>query len=841
MDKTPPNVMNQSPPNCPQDGLTMVLRTARKGRYAGSQFWGCSQFPKCKEILPFDGNDGDDDHGESNGNPPTPREPQITNERVTSRETLPLISVNWSEQKNRSNWISEYVNIGSFPGLLIQSNLNLSDQIKRCIGQVCFLTPCSKKKNKPEESVRLIMSSILKILNRGRTPFPTPAIEQNAIDESGLLDYVRFREENEIEIGWDWLPSKKKKFLPQNLLKNLCRRGNFTHNSEITDYEEDEECYLDSQNEKYFYKEWITKEVGREALHWIHPQASLEKITGTSGDDLKGFRRVDFLFSHPLSSSLVIELDGEEHETAVEVDKDRDNLLNKNGIQTIRIPNQELIDGSGPNLNNVRDHILNAINKQNAELDTEDLISKFIINCSWGTKLQYALVKCLEYSWLHPREKWEITLSDISKVYKGAIKDFLIMLEALEDIYDVEIVPNAVIVKSNDQNKIIYKSSSRFNWEEYPCEETEEEINSSVKINLAASSSPFDDTGLSSGDFDIILVPTYLPVDFSTKFTFISQRIKCQSEGSKTGSLNQLLQFIFRKRELRQGQDKGIMNALEGVDSIVLLPTGWGKSIIYQLAGLIMPGVTLIIDPINALIDDQIEGLKKHGIDRAIGITKDSMNSNNRKIFSESVGRGEYQFIFISPERLQSPDFRETLTVLAQSTLINLAVIDEAHCVSEWGHDFRPAYLNLGRNLRAFCADNSNTPPSLIALTGTASRAVLRDVRVDLEIDNSNSKAIIRPETFNRKELSFIIRKAKSGNALSVLKGLMNIIPEEFGMSASSFYRPNGRNTCAGIIFNPFVNGPNGLMKIPYQIKNILGYDPAVYSGGAPKGYDFRE
>ena len=68
MDKTPPNIMNQSPPDCPQDGLTMVLRTARKGRYAGSQFWGCSQFPECKEILPFDGNEGGDDHGESNSN-----------------------------------------------------------------------------------------------------------------------------------------------------------------------------------------------------------------------------------------------------------------------------------------------------------------------------------------------------------------------------------------------------------------------------------------------------------------------------------------------------------------------------------------------------------------------------------------------------------------------------------------------------------------------------------------------------------------------------------------------------------------------------------------------------
>ena len=241
LDKVPLNVMNQSPPNCPQHGFLMVLRTARRGRNAGNQFWGCSKFPKCKEILPFD----------PKGDQPTPKAPKIISEPVSKQEKRPSISVNWSEQKNRPNWISEYVSIGSLPGLLITNNSNISSLIKRCIGQTCFLTPGHKKKSRPEQSVRLVMSSVLKILNRGDTPFPTPAIEQNAIEESGLSDYVRIREENEIEIGWDWLPSKKQKFLHQIFLKNLCKRGNFTHNSEITDYEEDEECYLDSC--KYSY------------------------------------------------------------------------------------------------------------------------------------------------------------------------------------------------------------------------------------------------------------------------------------------------------------------------------------------------------------------------------------------------------------------------------------------------------------------------------------------------------------------------------------------------------------------------------------------------------------
>ena len=122
-----------------------------------------------------------------------------------------------------------------------------------------------------------------------------------------------------------------------------------------------------------------------------------------------------------------------------------------------------------------------------------------------------------------------------------------------------------------------------------------------------------------------------------------------------------------------------------------------------------MPGLTLVVDPIIALIEDQVEGLRAYGIDRAVPITG-AIDGSERDHLLRRVERGEYQFVFHAPERLQSSQFRSALRALVESSLVNLAVVDEAHCVSEWGHDFRPAYLNLGHNLRRLGADCDNKP-----------------------------------------------------------------------------------------------------------------------------------
>ena len=305
--------------------------------------------------------------------------------------------------------------------------------------------------------------------------------------------------------------------------------------------------------------------------------------------------------------------------------------------------------------------------------------------------------------------------------------------------------------------------------------------------------------------------------------------------GEARRGLTLFLRNIFRKRDFRPFQGEAILNALKQHDSVVLLPTGAGKSIIYQLSGLLQPGVTLIVDPINALIDDQLDGLREYGVDLATGVTGD-LDRRERERLLERLELGQYLFVLHSPERLQSPQFRATLTSLAESSVVNLAVIDEAHCVSEWGHAFRPSYLNLGRTLRSIGAGGRKGAPRILALTGTASRAVLRDMLNDLGIDQRRSEALIRPDSFDRPELTFELRRTSPReDAGGVLRGTINGLPSKLKGRDADFFRPRGDATAAGIIFVPTVTGEiYGVRAAQRMARKATGGEVTVYSGGNP-------
>ena len=122
-------------------------------------------------------------------------------------------------------------------------------------------------------------------------------------------------------------------------------------------------------------------------------------------------------------------------------------------------------------------------------------------------------------------------------------------------------------------------------------------------------------------------------------------------------------------------------------DAIVLLPTGSGKSVIYQLASFLNPGVTMVISPIISLINDQIDNLLKNGISNAIGIS--SKSNIARSNLSEQLKYNNYSLIYLSPERLQTGSFRNIVGNLLLKNTVYCVAVDEAHCISEWGHDFR--------------------------------------------------------------------------------------------------------------------------------------------------------
>lgn len=224
-----------------------------------------------------------------------------------------------------------------------------------------------------------------------------------------------------------------------------------------------------------------------------------------------------------------------------------------------------------------------------------------------------------------------------------------------------------------------------------------------------------------------------------------------------------LLQSVFRKRKFLDGQLPIMHNALQCKSVIGLLPTGGGKSLTYQMSSLLQPGLCLVIDPIKSLMKDQVDGLLKNNIDSCIFINSTLRGERKRKAV-QKLANGEVQFVFVSPERLQMEEFRDLLNSLyEEGHYFSYCVIDEAHCVSEWGHDFRTAYLRLGENAIRYCKTKNQEHLPLFGLTATASYDVLADVQRELSGNDEETKlnedAIIRSEYSKRNELQYIIEE----------------------------------------------------------------------------------
>jgi ATP-dependent DNA helicase RecQ len=186
--------------------------------------------------------------------------------------------------------------------------------------------------------------------------------------------------------------------------------------------------------------------------------------------------------------------------------------------------------------------------------------------------------------------------------------------------------------------------------------------------------------------------------------------------------LEETLHETFGFDNLRPGQYEVIQSVLQGHDTLAIMPTGAGKSLCYQLPALKMPGTTIVVSPLISLMKDQVDKLDEAGV--AAAEVNSTLSMRDEAETLADIRRANKEFVFVTPERLSDPGFIETL----KQNKIDLFVIDEAHCISHWGHDFRPAFLGLG------AAINALGNPTVLALTATATEDVVADIREQLDL-----------------------------------------------------------------------------------------------------------
>ena len=219
---------------------------------------------------------------------------------------------------------------------------------------------------------------------------------------------------------------------------------------------------------------------------------------------------------------------------------------------------------------------------------------------------------------------------------------------------------------------------------------------------------------------------------------------KLSHKGNMTA--REALKTYFGYDDFRPLQEEIVQSVLDGRDTLALMPTGGGKSLCFQVPTMVMNGLCLVITPLIALMKDQVENLRKRDIRAAAIYT--GMSYEEQKTALDNCQWGPYHFLYVSPERLESEEFRECLARLP----ICLIAVDEAHCISQWGYDFRPSYLNIAE-IRDLVGGEARLP--ILALTATATPEVVDDIQERLAFREKN---VLR-KSFLRSNLSYVVRQ----------------------------------------------------------------------------------
>ena len=243
----------------------------------------------------------------------------------------------------------------------------------------------------------------------------------------------------------------------------------------------------------------------------------------------------------------------------------------------------------------------------------------------------------------------------------------------------------------------------------------------------------------------------------------VSPHLHSPEDDALLARARQLLRYLFGYESFRGEQEKVILSLLKGKDTLAIMPTGQGKSLCYQIPAQMFTGLTLVISPLIALMKDQVDSLKAIGYPAAAINSQTSLGAVQRTFLE--IYQGKLKVLFVAPERLETKNFISAM----QGVELSLVAVDEAHCISEWGYDFRPSYQRIAEGIAAI---SPNKRPIMLALTATATEEVVEDIQTFL---NLQSPTVI-VGGFERTNLSLSIfalenKRQKLLQILNAVKG----------------------------------------------------------------------
>lgn len=549
------------------------------------------------------------------------------------------------------------------------------------------------------------------------------------------------------------------------------------------------------------------KDYGSFLTQLFEPQRSFKSIVDKNGDFTE--QAVDFCIEFPYQlgekKGLIVEIDGSQHDAPRQtiLDRRRDKAVAENGwANTIRIKTSDFGETA---FSDAIQNLITIINENRFLTSYIKNFKKPLLNTDIGqvvlqlslspiaiARVQKVILELMLCNVLAiDAEQWNIAILE---------RDVPCAYLAIEDLKQIF---NHLSILTDDNFKLPKINLKIFVTKEF----ADIDLNKNVETQLISEISNeenfdffIDISMLQKKNFtarildinsrhQVVIRSSYAPKKIETLNTFYTaQHIKYSTftyleeekredtrvdDKEKVNALRFFLSNLFRKKDFRPGQLPILQRALQGKSVIGLLPTGGGKSLTYQFASLLQAGIVLVIDPIKSLMVDQYRSLQENLITASTFINS-YLDRKEKEVRLEQMQNGELLFLFVSPERMQMQEFRNVLSTMHERQIyFSYCVIDEVHCVSEWGHDFRTPYLRLGQNTINHCKTFLEPVP-LFGLTATASFDVLADVQRELSNEGNilEDEAIVRFEGAIRPEIQYKV--------VAVEPDLEGIVEEEF-------------------------------------------------------------